>query len=392
VSRPRYVRSTFILPFGWRRIPKIEPMTTAFDPPDIPELKRGSVLRNAYSGESYRIGETLGQGGFGAAYRAKSTWREQELCIKVTSEITSWVVESYMSELFWKHPRVLTVWDYFPVAKRSGPVFVITMELAEGTVEDLIEKEGPQPEKWVVAQSRALLGAVAYLHERGAVHRDITPFNVLYCGRHRTLKLGDFGIATHGPKGRPAADAFNPGFVHRNLRQKLRACWSVGEDLWQVGQLMAMLLTGRSKPIPVEDVREIKCSDTTKYVIRRAIDEASLRFLSASAMADALKASEPIRYSTLRSLAGKRVMFTGPMGDGLVRRQAALAAQRKGAHVVDEHSARMDVLVIGEESPNWVAGGEGGRKILGALALRDRGHDVKFITGDHFRKLTDLRK
>jgi len=48
---------------------------------------------------------------------------------------------------------------------------------------------GSWTEKKVVHEVRGLLSAVGRLHDSGAVHRDITPFNVLTCGPKHTLKL-----------------------------------------------------------------------------------------------------------------------------------------------------------------------------------------------------------
>lgn len=353
--------------------------------PSVPSFRVGQRLRSPASAGWYRIEKLLGKGGFGAAYCCRSEGRSEQLCIKVTYDQASWHREAYMGELLAGHPRVLRIDDTFPVV-RSGPrvSYAIVMELAaHGTLADAVKSDGPWVERKVTTEIRGLLGAVDRLHGSGALHRDITPYNVFVCGSRRQLKLGDFGITRHGPRQGIPASAFAPWFVDSDVYSETRTRWTVGDDLWQVGQLMAVLLTGQLRPIRTGEVRSIPCSDSLKGVIRRAIGEPHQRYPDARTMAAALRPGG-LRFGRVNTLQNRRVVFTGPM---MMRRSdAQKLARSAGATVLPDVSGRVDVVVVGSKSPNWVAGNQG-IKLLEAAALQDRGARITLITERTFERL-----
>ncbi|MCB9568268.1 MAG: protein kinase [Myxococcales bacterium] len=164
------------------------------------------VIKSPESRRSYRLGELLGKGGFGSVWRCTTSALKGQLCLKLTRDQESWLREAYMAKLIGDHPRVVTVHEAFPVLEGGRVEYAVVIELAEhGTAADLVEREGPMPEARAVAEIGRLLGAVEELHASGALHRDITPYNVFACGPKKTLKLADFGITTHGPRKAGAA-------------------------------------------------------------------------------------------------------------------------------------------------------------------------------------------
>lgn len=294
-----------------------------------------------------------------------------------------------MAHLLGDHPRVVKVHETFPLIDGDRVAYAVVMELAErGTVADVVTRDGAWPEARALAEVVKLLGAIEKLHGCGALHRDITPYNIFACGEKSILKLGDFGLTAHGPKKGVAADAFAPWFVDRAIREEQRAHWDVREDLWQVAQVLAVLLTGKIEPIRVANVRTLSCSTSTRAVVARAIGERANRFENARAMADALKASAkekaPTRPSRPRSLAGRNVVFTGRLG--ISREEAASLARKAGASVSNTVNARTDLLVVGTSSL-WVAGDAGGRKLLAAAARRESGRRIDHITEAWFMRL-----
>ena len=356
---------------------------------DCPTVPLGTQVKSPVTGNVYKLREVLGEGGFGAAYRARQAG--DDVCVKLTYDVSSWHREAYMAELLDGHPRVVRVYETFPVFRRDGVCYAVAMELATGTVEDAVAK-GPWSERKVRTEIRGLLSALSRLHDSGGVHRDITPFNVFVCGPKRILKLGDFGIARHGPKTKGVkVDDFNPSFVDTEIYVGSRDRWSPSEDLWQVAQIAAVLLTGNVYPIRTSDVKALPCGDAMKLAIRRAIGEPVARFLDAEAMSSALGPDSTLHFADIRSLRGRALVFTGPLGPGLKRREAAALARRLGATVLPDPSASMDVLVVGNPSPNWIAGAAGGVKVLETLALRERGHRISFLEGAKFRRLVSRR-
>ena len=351
------------------------------------------AIKSPETGAQYRLGELLGKGGFGAVWRCTAAGLAGPLCLKLTRDQESWHREAYMAHLLGDHPRVVKIHETFPVLDGGRVAYAVVMELADrGTVADVVERDGPWPEARAIAEVGKLLGAVDKLHACGALHRDITPYNVFACGEPTVLKLGDFGLTTHGPRTGVAADAFAPWFVDRAIREEQRARWDVREDLWQAAQVLAVLLTGTVEPVRVADVRTLRCSTATRSVLARAIGARANRFDCARAMADALKrgatAAAPAGPSRPRSLAGRNVVFTGRLG--IPREQAAALARTAGASVATTVTARTDLLVVGT-SRLWAAGDAGGQKLLSAAARREGGRRIDHITEAWFMRLVGAR-
>jgi serine/threonine-protein kinase len=351
----------------------------------VPHLRRGTTLTSPVSKKEYVVDELLAAGGFGAAYAARRGRRR--VCLKITDDSASWHREAYMAELLHGHPRVIRVHEAFPVKRGGRMLYAIAMELACGAVADVIDGS-PWRERRVVAQVRGLLTAVDHLHASGALHRDITPFNVYVVGDADMLKLGDFGIARHGPKKGVPANAFNPWFVDSKLFEGSRSRWTSTDDLWQVGQLVAVLLTGEVRAIQTREVKDLPCSDRLKLTVRRAIGEPAHRYPDAKAFAAGLRGS-PLEFGRVRNLDGRTVSFSGPLG--ITHAEATKLARRAGARVIDSVSGALDVLVVGDDSPGWIAGSSGGVKILETMALRERGYPITMITARHFANVVGAR-
>lgn len=347
------------------------------------------VIKSPETGVRYRLGALLGKGGFGSVWRCTSAGLAGPLCLKLTHDQESWHREAYMNFLLGDHPRVVKIHETFPVLDEGRVAYVVVMELAEGgTVADVVARDGAWPEARAVAEVGRLLAVIDKLHGCGALHRDITPFNVFACGEPTVLKLGDFGLTTHGPRKGVAADAFPPWFCDRSIREEQRTRWDVREDLWQVAQVLAVLLTGKVEPIRAADIRNLPCSPTIRAVLARAIGERANRFDCARAMADALKsgarAAAPARPARPRSLSGRNVVFTGRLG--IPRAKAVTLARKAGASVSNSVNAGTDLLVVGT-SRLWTAGDAGGRKILAAAAKRESGRRIDHITEAWFMRL-----
>ncbi len=105
--------------------------------------------------------------------------------------------------------------------------------------------------------------ALQCMHRMYAVHRDVTPYNVLVMA-DGTLKLGDFGIAKHLTYGPGVVnDVFNPGFVPDSVLQANARFWKRQLDTYQLGQLLVMLLSGEPWRHSTRDVAQLTCSEPT---------------------------------------------------------------------------------------------------------------------------------
>src|SRR5262252_7059881 len=144
--------------------------------------------------DRYVLRERLGAGGQGEVWRAFDRQTNQDIALKLLTpapgrSAAAWValVHEHESASRLEHPGILRV---FP-PERDGATFILPMELATGG--DLRRLRGAGylaivPVLIEVAQ------ALEHAHERGVIHRDLKPGNVLFDERGR-VKLADFGVS-----------------------------------------------------------------------------------------------------------------------------------------------------------------------------------------------------
>jgi serine/threonine protein kinase len=362
-------------------------------------LPPGLVVQDEISRLKYRVVRFLGQGGFGAAYQAvrlSGTNLSPDTCVlKVTIDAPTWHREAYFGHLLRHVPALVEVFDSFAWAPREAsrtPLYCLVSEyVEEGDLGGYLERH---PEPWPEPRARRevirLLRAVTMIHESGAVHRDITPGNVFVASKC-VLKLGDFGIALHRVGRREvAADAFAPRFAPSAIQGGAKF-WRQADDVHQIGQLYAALLSGvGSRKVTANEVKNFTCSAYTKSVLQRCIGERRKCFASASEMLDAMEAEDlpPRKRVRVRSLDGKRVVFTG--GLSLRRADAKKIARKAGAIVEDRVSHGTDVVVVGDQSPHWKAE-QKGQKLLDVDHEAERGHEIALVKESRFLALVGAR-
>jgi serine/threonine protein kinase len=280
---------------------------------------------------------------------------------------------------------------FFPDPKRRHEVlYCLVSELVEsGTVHDhLASTRRPWSQKRAVQEIVALLKLLDQLHGAGALHRDITPMNVFLC-KGRRLKLGDFGIARHVLLRRGAtASAFNPAFVSNRMALGEQRYWLAADDVYQVGQLLGMLLRGDPHSLIGEkDIKGLVCNDDLKGIIAKAICPRKSRYPDAREMLRALQGDGDHQQPPLESLAGKTVVFTGPLS--IRRFDAEVMVRQSGGSVADQVSTRVDVVVQGGRSPLY-RNGHKGDKLCEAEKLIRQGHPICLINENQFKELVGL--
>src|SRR2546427_10530592 len=358
------------------------------------QTTKPAVLLTVYSSESgrtYQLHELIGKGGFGEVYLATSNRRDglpAQICVKITDRLAPWLRESYFAELLGREPRALRVLDRFVVVDGARTRYCLVMEYAEhGDLGAWLERKGPQPERLVRREIAGILAVLDALHRGQALHRALTPFNVFVC-EHEQLKLGDFGIATHQLSRRGVtADAFNLFNVPNEIAWGRVRRWQQRDDIFQVGLIAVMLLRGdTTSPIRSRDVRTLPCSDELKEVIHRCLGSRGRRYEAAGELMTALAHPRTApHFGRVRSLAGKRLSFTGFLSRP--RKEAIVAARRAGAIVQGKPGRTTDVLVRGRTNALQIAGAVGGLKLMEIRRLATRGQIVTVIGDRQFWRL-----
>jgi serine/threonine-protein kinase len=146
----------------------------------------------------YRIEDRIGSGGMSTVYRAFDETLERQVAIKIMhSEISSddAALERFRREARTvaqlSHPHVVMVID---AGEDEGHPYIVFEHVRGETLKDRIRREGPLPVAEAIAYAIEIGRALQAAHERGLVHRDVKPQNVLLDEEGRA-KVTDFGIA-----------------------------------------------------------------------------------------------------------------------------------------------------------------------------------------------------
>jgi serine/threonine-protein kinase len=362
--------------------------------PTLDLLEPDTVVASPHSSLRYRIERLLGKGGFGQVFLARrigpSKTVPATVCIKVSEHIDGWVREAYFGQLLDDHPRAIRVYDAFPLARAHERVlYCLTLEYARhGDLRAHLHRTGAGwPEATTRREIAGVLQVLGKLHRGQLLHRDLTPLNVFVCER-RSLKLGDFGIVRQQSDRRGVtARTLNPLAAPSDILAGAAPKWQARDDVYQVGQLLGMLLKGdASVRVRTGEIRGLPCSDHLKEIVYRCIGERRKRYESADELIEALRRPPAaLQPGALRSLKGVHLAFTGILSRP--RREATLAAKRAGATVHGAPSARTSVVVRGRPNPLQAAGRDAGRKLMEIKRLRQKGHAITLLDEARFWRL-----
>ena len=361
-------------------------------------LESGDLITSPETSLRYRIGRLLGQGGFGQVFLAARVGSSgvvpAEVCVKVSAHMDAWLREAYFGLLLNDHPRAIRIFDRFPLVEPTGRVlYCLVLECARhGDLSAFLARTSkPWRETAACRQIAGLLEVLRKLHRGQMLHRDLTPMNVFVCDNNQ-LKLGDFGIVRAQSDNRGVtARTMNLMTAPSELIDRAAPKWQARDDVFQVGQLLAMLVKGDARArVRTADVRGLDCSDHLKEIVYRCIGERRKRYESADEMIDALRTPAPtLRPGVVRSLKNVHLAFTGFLSKP--RREAIRAARRAGATVHHGPSAKTTVVVRGRPNSLQAAGKDGGLKLMEIKRLRERGHRITLLTEAQFWRLAAMR-
>ena len=311
----------------------------------------------------YRIVEQLGAGGMGVVYKAEHRLMERTVALKIISRglvSDADAVERFRREVKaaarLSHPNIVTAHD----AEQAGDTHFLVMEFVEGiTLARLIEKRGVLPITYACHFLRQAALGLHHAHERGMVHRDVKPHNLMVT-RKGQLKILDFGLARlAGPAGGKAttpdltaADVVigTPDFLAPEQARSAQSV-DVRADLYSLGCTAYFLLTGRV-PFPALTAIEklyLHCKEEAEPVERLRPEVPP----EVAAVVRKLMAKRPEdRYQTAAEVAVALAPFGRISGAQLVGSASFSAVKEPAAP-----SILVSPMTRAEASPSAVAAG-----------------------------------
>jgi eukaryotic-like serine/threonine-protein kinase len=211
----------------------------------------------------YEILDKLGQGAMGIVYKAMDPNIGRIVALKTISQSANLPEEQkkeYADRFFreakaagsLQHPNIVTIYD---MDEDDGTPF-IAMEFIEGkSLAKLIEEKGKIPWKEAVDIIKQTAAGLSFAHEKGIVHRDIKPDNILIDRNGRAV-VTDFGIAhlQESSLTRTGEVLGTPFFM--SPEQILEGKLDSRSDLFSLGVVFYVMLTGR-RPFRGETISSI---------------------------------------------------------------------------------------------------------------------------------------
>jgi serine/threonine-protein kinase len=197
--------------------------------------------------DRYRIVGLLGKGGMGEVYRADDLKLRQPVALKFLPEALSKdpkKLERFLHEVRVarqvSHPNVCRVYD---ISEADGQHF-ISMEYVDGEDLSAVLRRMGRPSKEKALQiARQLCAGLAAAHDKGVLHRDLKPHNVMIDGQGR-VRITDFGLAGF-------AEDFTGKEVYAGTpaymapEQLAGRGVSVKSDIYSLGVVLSELFTGK---------------------------------------------------------------------------------------------------------------------------------------------------
>ncbi|KDQ09760.1 hypothetical protein BOTBODRAFT_116825 [Botryobasidium botryosum FD-172 SS1] len=140
------------------------------------------------------------------------------------------------------HPRVINLYRAFNIP--NGTFVDLVLELAEGgSVQSFVDLNAKRlKEEHIAHILKEILEGLAYIHERGVIHRDIKPLNVLLT-REGHVKIADFGLSTvlDSPRARATRIWGTPWYM--DTQMKLPGGYGCEVDIYALGRTAEHLRT-----------------------------------------------------------------------------------------------------------------------------------------------------
>lgn len=139
------------------------------------------------------------------------------------------------------HPNLVNVYDF----AAGENVFLIMELITGGTLRELLAERGPMPPHAAAEVMRGMLTGLSVAHDKGMVHRDIKPDNVLIDASSR-VKLSDFGLVRAAAETTQSTDQIVGTVAYLSPEQVDGSALTAASDVYSAGIVLFELLTGRT--------------------------------------------------------------------------------------------------------------------------------------------------
>ncbi|RKQ88795.1 Stk1 family PASTA domain-containing Ser/Thr kinase [Brockia lithotrophica] len=206
-------------------------------------MKLGDVV-----GGRYLIRRKLGEGGMSYVYLAEDLLLGRNVAVKVLREPYAddeqfrrrFLREAQAVSLL-SHPNIVTLFD---TGTHEGAPYLVFEYVPGRTLKEEIRARGPLPLEEVLSIGDQVLRALAHAHNRGIVHRDVKPHNILLTA-DGTAKVSDFGIARAlGGETLTESGTFLGSAHYFSPEQARGETITPASDLYAFGVVLYEMLTG----------------------------------------------------------------------------------------------------------------------------------------------------
>ncbi len=197
----------------------------------------------------YEIEEIIGVGGMAVVYKAYDNVQDRTVAIKILKDeyvsneefIRRFKNESKAIAIL-SHPNIVKVYD----VSFGDLIQYIVMEYIDGiTLKEHIERQGSLLWKDAVYYTIQILKALGHAHDKGIVHRDVKPQNIMVLS-DGTIKVTDFGIARFARNEQRTMTDKAIGSVHYISPEQARGEKTDEKaDIYSVGVMLYEMLTGQ---------------------------------------------------------------------------------------------------------------------------------------------------
>ena len=282
-----------------------------------PRVPFGRVLDGRFL-----IREIVGRSGMATIYRAHDLQQERrEVAVKVPlmkieSDPAGFARFRNEEEIGLQlgHPFLL---KFYAVDGEKSRPYCVTEFLRGCTLDQLAKDARPLPEADALKIASLVCDALRHMHERGFVHRDLKPGNIMICGDH-TLRILDFGLAARIMR-RPSLWAKLTPLVgtpqYMAPEQVRQGRIDERTDVYGLGAMLYELLTGIT-PLQDEDVWQSAYRRTTGDPVAPRMINPKISPETEEIMLHALRRKPGERYPTMAAFkadldAPRKVQITG---------------------------------------------------------------------------------